>query len=348
MQPPPFPTPRSRRRADDAPFPSSGKPDEKRSSETRLTERMARNPLVRLQDFALTQHGHVSVAQAVSADLTLDDLYRLTKQRALVRVHLGVYRLASAPMTFKGRAIAAVLAGGEGAVASYSWAARLWGATRIPVTEQPEITRPGVSPPRIPGVTVHSSRELEGGDVTEVEAVPVTSGARTAIDLAHSRLNVATTMALVDDLIAMKATTRAWQYRRAQHLIKGRAGVEIISRITRPGAEEDFWSWLERYFDNHVVIAFGLPRPSYNVAVHDQWGRIGIADAVWRLNREVVTEVDGLAFHDLPADRRRDSQKTNRYTLSGRIPLRFTYEDIIRTPAKVADQIRRALDAAGH
>lgn len=307
---------------------------------------MARNPLVKLQPIARDQHGNVSHTQAATVGVSRDDLHRLVKQRAAVRVHRGVCRLASAPVTFESRAMAAVLAGGEGAVLSHSWAARLWGLTRVPVTERPEIVSPGTNPPRVPGAVVHTSRELDRCDVTTSRGVPVTSGARTAIDLCHDRLDEADTMAVVDDLIGLGATPRKWQYRRACHLVNGRAGVPLIIRITKPGAEEEFRSWLERFFNKAVVVAFDLPRPSYNVAVHDEQGRIGIADAVWPTPREVVTEVDGLGFHHLAEDRRRDSKKTNRYTLSGRIPLRFTYEDVVRTPAEVAHQIRQALDTA--
>lgn len=307
---------------------------------------MPRNPLIELQPFAVKQHGHVTVWQALQAGVSRQTLSRLTKQGALVRVHPGVYRLASAPVSLEGRAIAAVLAGGPGALASHSWAARLLGVTRVPATREPEITCPGTWSPQIRGVRVHNSRQLDRCDLTTVGRVPVTSGARTAVDLAHDRLDQAATMALVDDLITLEATTRAWQHRRAHELGNGRAGVDVIARITKPGAEDEFRSWLERCYDVAVVQAFGLPRPSYNVAVHDKRGRIGIADAVWDFGRGVVVELDGLRFHSLSKDRQRDVGRTNRYVLSGRIALRFSYLDVVRTPGKVADQVRQALEAA--
>lgn len=308
---------------------------------------MAPSPLVRLQPFAVDQHGHVTVRQALSAGVTHQALSRLSKQGALIRVHPGVYRLASAPVTFEGRAMAAVLAGGPGAVASHSWAAQLLGITRVPVTEQPEILCPGSRTRQVVGVRVHSSRELERCDTATARHVPVTSGARTSVDLAHDRLDQAATMALVDDLVTLEATSREWLYRRARHLGNGRAGIDVIVRITKPGAEDEFRSWLERCYDATVIHAYGLPRPSYNVAVHDKRGLIGIADAVWELGRGVVVELDGLRFHCLSQTRQRDAGKTNRYVLSGRIALRFSYLDVVRTPDRVADQVRQALDAAG-
>lgn len=133
-------------------------------------------------------------------------------------------------------------------------------------------------------------------------------------------------MALTDDLICAKKTSRAWQFERACSLAAGRAGVDVIMRITRPGAEGEFWSWLERRFHVAIVTAYDLPIPQYNVPLRDTEGLIGYADVCWELARSVVVELDGLRFHRLTKARGKDSRKANRYALSGRIPLRFTYQ----------------------
>lgn len=308
---------------------------------------MARNPLPQLSRFTAVQHGCATTRQAASAGITAKDLHRLAVRGLLVRVHRGVYRVAGVAETREARAMAAVLAGGDGAVLSRSWAAWLHGIDRVALAPLPEIINPGRVRLRIPGVTVYASRELDRCDVTAVRDIRVTSGARTAVDLA-SKLSEDEVMAVTDDLLCSRATTRRWLHSRACHLAAGRAGVQVIVRITRPGAEDEFWSWLERQFDAGVVRAFGLPLPAYNVAVHDRHGRIGVADACWQGPRDVVVELDGLRFHRLTRDRRRDSHKANRYAVSGRIPLRFTYIDVVRHPDMVARQVRDALRAAGH
>lgn len=308
---------------------------------------MARDPLFHLTAFTTKQHGHVNVAQAAKVGVSPQDLYRLCRRGLLVRVHRSVYRVASVPTSRDGDLMAAVLAGGPDAVAGYSWAIRLHGITRVPLTPEPEIIVTGRVPPVIAGVTVHCTRELEACDRTTVRGIPTTSPARTNVDLADDRLDQAEIMALTDDLICRKATTRRWQHRRARHLARGRKGADVIARLTAPEAEGEFWSWLERRFDTAVVRAFRLPQPAYNVAVHDAKGRIGIADALWSFARDVVVELDGLRFHQLTADRRRDSHKANRYAASNRIPLRFTYLDVVKHPASVAEQIQAALRTAG-
>lgn len=308
---------------------------------------MARNPLARLSPFTTEQYGHVTTVQAATVGVTARNLFRLVGSALLVRVHRGVYRVASVAETREGTALAAVLAAGEGAALSHSWAAWLHGIDRVLLAEEPEVTTPGRARRRIPGVTVRTSRDLPPCDVVTVRGIPATSGARTAIDLADGHLTATEIMAMVDDLICRKATTRAWVHRRARALAAGRAGVGVIVRITRPGAEDEFWSWLERRFDTGVVAAFGLPPPAYNLSVRDRRGRIGIADACWDGPRDVVVELDGLRFHRLTASRRRDARKANRYALSGRIPLRFTYVDVVEHPDRVAAQVREALEASG-
>lgn len=307
---------------------------------------MAREPFSLLAKHTAAQHGCVSVPQVAASGVTRQDLHRLERRGVIERAHRSVYRVAGVPESWQSDLMAALLAAGEGAVASHSWAARLHGITRVEVTEQPEVTKPGRVACETSDITAHNTRELERCDITTLQDIPVTSGARTNVDLAgrHSRSEI---MAVTDDLIATKATTRSWQYRRARHLFEGRGVVLVIIDITKPGAEDEFWSWLERRFDTDVVRACNLPAPAYNVRLLDKDGLIGIADAVWRFERDVVVEIDGLRFHRLAAERRRDARKANRYALSGRIPLRFTYGDVVDDPAGVAAQVRAALVAAG-
>lgn len=175
-----------------------------------------------------------------------------------------------------------------------------------------------------------------------VDGIPATSGARTTVDLASS-LGELMLMTVVDELICRRRSTRQWMHRRACHLRPGRPGAAVVVRVTRPEAEDEYWSWLERRFDRDVVARFGLPVPAYNVPVFDAHGRIGYADASWEPRWPVVTELDGLQFHILSEARRKDARRHNRYAMSGRIPLRFTYQDVVQTPEQVARTIREAL-----
>lgn len=300
-----------------------------------------------LSDLAKDQHGHFCMAQCHERGIGRRTVAALRAAKEIERVHRGVYRMASARDCWQGRLMAAVLAAGPGAVASHAWAAKLHGVERVWVPTTPEVSIPCERRAVIPGVSVHRSRAIASCDTTTKDRIPTTTGARTNIDLA-ARLSTAQIMALTDDLICTKKTSRKWQHERACELAEGRAGVGVIVQITKPDAEGEFWSWLERRFHVGVVTAYDLPVPSYNVPLHDADGLIGYADACWERARSVVVELDGLRFHTLSKARGTDARKANRYALSGRIPLRFTYLDVVAEPAQVARTIVAALQQACH
>lgn len=308
---------------------------------------MSASSLAALAVFTVRQFGHFSIDQARQVNVGRGAIDRLRQRRVIVRVQPRVYRLTSVPESEKGKLVAALLAAGSGAVASHSWAAWLLGLDRVRRTRHPEIMVAGGSRRTLRGVVIHRTTQLETRDTVEKDGMPLTSGARTVVDLA-GRLSVEERMAFADEAIRVRCTTREWLYRRACALSNGRVGVNTITWITRPGAEGEFWSWLERTFDQGVVRAHGLPRPDYNVRLHDDDGFVGIADACWRGDLLVVTEIDGIGFHESAAQRVKDARQSNRHALSGRMVLRFPYEDVVGRPHVVATQIRRALQRAGH
>jgi hypothetical protein len=290
------------------------------------------------------QRGHFTVAQAAAAAVTASSLSRLRRVGLVEDVFHGVLRVTSHPQTDEGLAVAAALA--AGGVVSHSWAAWLLGSKRVARTRQPEVVVAGDSRVRIRGVTAHRTAQLDPCDVTTERGVPITSGARTTVDCARL-LGIDQRMTMADEMIAARHTTRAWLHRRARALQRSRPGVATLAWITRPGAEGEFWSWLERRFNTGVVRAHCLPAPEWNVALRDATGFIGFGDAVWRGVREVVVEIEGLRFHSQPEHRRKDARRANRYVLSGRVPLRFTYQDVLAHAGRTAAHVREALAAAG-
>jgi predicted transcriptional regulator of viral defense system len=102
----------------------------------------------------------------------------------LHRLYRGVYAVGHPTVPGDGRLMAAVLACGEGALASHRNAGAHWGiapyhGARIDVTT----TARGRTGPA--GVTVHRVRALHPEDRAVREGIPVTSVARTLLDLAE-------------------------------------------------------------------------------------------------------------------------------------------------------------------
>jgi hypothetical protein len=80
---------------------------------------------------AVDQRGVVSRSQLLHAGLTRNEIENRMAARRLVAVHRGVYAVGHRVLTAEGWWMAAVLAGGEGAVLSHTSAAAVWELRRV-------------------------------------------------------------------------------------------------------------------------------------------------------------------------------------------------------------------------
>jgi hypothetical protein len=106
------------------------------------------------------------------------------KSQWLYRRYRGVYTVVPpSVLSVNGRYLAAVLACGPAAALSHRSAADLHGlrkTNRAPI----DVTVPGRTARRHDGIDLHRSTTLTPADVTIVDAIPVTTVARTVLDLA--------------------------------------------------------------------------------------------------------------------------------------------------------------------
>jgi hypothetical protein len=100
---------------------------------------------------------------------------------SLLPVHRGVYRVGHRAPSVEARYLAAVLACGEGALLSGRAAAHLLGLLKGSAPP-PEVTTR--TERRVPGVRTRRSRRLDLADATTWRQIPVTSVARTLVDVA--------------------------------------------------------------------------------------------------------------------------------------------------------------------
>jgi hypothetical protein len=100
---------------------------------------------------------------------------------ALLREHRGVYRVGHRPPSLEARYLAAVCACGEGALLSGPAAAHLLGVLKGPAPT-PEVTTR--TERRVEGIVTRRSRAIGARDATSWRGVPVTTPARTLVDLA--------------------------------------------------------------------------------------------------------------------------------------------------------------------
>lgn len=128
-------------------------------------------------------HGVVTWPELLAAGLTRRQIERRVESGALLPQHPGVYRVGHAAPNREATYMAAVRACGAGAVLSGMAAAHLHGLVKG-TPPPPEVTAPRAV--RIGGLMTRC-RALGEADTTHVLRIPVTTIARTLVDLAAVR-----------------------------------------------------------------------------------------------------------------------------------------------------------------
>ena len=135
-----------------------------------------------LAELARRQWGVVSRAQLATLGLGRGAIDGRLRAGRLRRVHRGVYAIGGAALPREGRHLAAVLAYGPGAVLSHTSAAVHWGLLAYDAP-RPEVTAPA-SRTGVPGIRLHRTHSLDARDATDHRGVPVTTVAKTLLDVA--------------------------------------------------------------------------------------------------------------------------------------------------------------------
>jgi very-short-patch-repair endonuclease len=269
----------------------------------------------------------VTRTQLAAAGLQARTINRRLAAGRLHRVHAGVYTVGHDAPRREARWLAAVLACGEGAVLSHRSAASLWGI-REGEGPRPEVTLDTRNGRRHPGIVVHRSR-LEPQDRGVHAAIPVTSPARTLVDLAHE--------------LGREDLTRALREAQFQRRFDLDAIRELLtrrpSRILR-ALIEDLTPTQTVLEDRLLTICdrHNLPQPKTQQPILGHR-----ADFLWPDHR-VVAETDGWQAHGTRTAFQTDRAISNALQLAGYTILRFTDFDLRRRPAHVAREIRAALD----
>jgi len=290
-------------------------------------------PDARVRALAARQHGVVSVAQLRRLGLTTSMIETRVGRGTLIRLHRGVYAVGHRQLRREGHWLAAVLAVGPEAVLSHRTAAALHGigSSGVAVDVSTEADRRNAK-----AVRVHGRRRLDPVDVEVVDGIPVTTLARTLVDLAgtvaRDRLSKALNEAEVRRVLDIRAVEDALvrvRQRRGGHAALRAALAEMADHGPALTKSE-----LEDHFLALVVVAHGLPRPRVNANLAGMQ-----IDALWPGPR-VAVELDGWTYHGTKRAFQRDRTKSNRLTAKGYKVFRYTYQDIANRPAKVAAELR--------
>jgi very-short-patch-repair endonuclease len=287
---------------------------------------------------ATSHHGLITQQQAARLGMSRSAWYRAIASGRLDGLYPGVARLPGTTTTPMVRIAAAVLACGSGAVASHRSAASLWGVER-PSRDPIDVTLPrGRRTMALPGVITH--RPVDRSDLTVVRryGIPVTSPARTAIDMAA--VDARATRSCVEQLVISGATSvTALRSTAARHGRRGRNGATALRAVL------DEWVLDTKPADSVLELAtarllrdHGLPAATFHARL------AGYEVDFWFAGTPLVLECDGWEFH--VRDRRqygRDRDRDARLAAAGYITLRFTWEHVVRQPQRTAQRIRAAL-----
>lgn len=289
-------------------------------------------PMKRMAARARVQHGLIERKQALAVGATDDLLGDWVEAGRLERVQAGVYRVAGAPASWEQGVMAGVLA--AGGVASHRTAARLWD---IHDTDVIEVTVARSCRCVATDVVTHRSRDLVAKHVTRRHGIPVTTPMRTLVDLgAVERWAVGDALerALVARVCSVLAVERALD----DVARRGRRGAGVLRHVLdeRALGHERPDGLLEVRFAR-VVREHGLPQPVFQHRV----GRYRVDFAYPDL--AVAIEVDGFTVHGTAAALQRDLERQNRLVALGWTVLRFTWHDVVRRPASVAQQVAALL-----
>ena len=283
---------------------------------------------------ASRQHGLITTRQLLR--LGFDDAairYRVAAGR-LHRVHRGVYAVGHHALTVSARRLAAVLAFGDDAVASHITAAAIWDI-RQTSSRLIHVTVPGHARDR-DRIRVHRRARYQD-DVAVRDAIPVTSLARTLVDLGDVAPAVQVRNAFVRAeqlrLIDMRAIDDALG--RAGRFT-GAASLREVLRVYDPRWQQTR-SGLELAFLD-LTQQFALPRPEVNAWIANEV----LVDALWR-DQRVIVEVDSARYHEVPSARRDDARRDHRLSGLGYRVIRAPEHDIARERATLATTIARAL-----
>jgi very-short-patch-repair endonuclease len=284
---------------------------------------------------AARQNGVVSRRQLLAAGVPSGVIRGRVRAGAMTRIHRGVYQVGpvAAP---RAREMAACLACGPTATLGHWTAASLWMMVRVARRHPIDVVVTDGKRAR-PGLRVHRALALPSDERTRLDGVPVTTPARTLMDLAATARPRTLERAFADALDRGLTTAADVQGLLDRHPGRpGTRGLRVIlasgtPHLTRPEAEERFLRLIRRA---------GIERPETNhrVAGYE-------VDFFWP-DARVIVEIDGAPYHTSPGAFERDRRRDSILAARGYQVVRITWRQLVDEPLAVAVRVARVLALA--
>jgi very-short-patch-repair endonuclease len=309
---------------------------ERRDLRTMSTEVVARDVDRALAALAARQHGVVSRSQLRAIGIDDDAATYRARVGRLHRIHRGVYAVGHPLLSRRGWWMAAVLACGPGAVLSHAAAAALWDLRPSAAAKTDVSVRGAAGRSRRPRLRLHRMPTLLQHEVTTRDGIPVTTPARTLLDLARTLSRRELERAL-DQSVRQELFDRA----ALDAVIRDHAGERGVGRLRRALSTHVAGTTLTRSELEERFIAVcdaaSIRRPRVNAYV------AGLEVDFLFPEARLVVETDGWQFHRTRAQFERDRERDAILVRAGYRTLRFTHRQLTTTPHEVAQTLRAGI-----
>jgi hypothetical protein len=288
--------------------------------------RTAPTPVARI---AARQHGNITRRQLLHRGLSARVIERRVEGGTLIGVHRGVYRVGHAAPSVEADYMAAVLACGDDAALRGRAAAHLLGIVKGKAPAAEVVTS---RERRVRGVYTLRCRSLHRSELTRWRGIPVTTPARTLVDLAA--------------FLSPEDLARACHEAGVRHHTSPRQVRSVLARRSNARGAAKFGpilvgdapvilSWMERRA-LEILERERLPRPQVNRKRGAHYVDLRWPD--YRLTVELNSYRYHHSRHAWEEDqRRRRAARGRRDTF-----LSYTYEDVVEE-REMVDELRGVL-----
>ena len=261
--------------------------------------------------------------------------------RGYTKLYRNVYVRSDVELTPVDRARAAWLWSGRSATLVGHSAAAVLGSRWIPVDAPVELAHS--RRPAAEGITCHST-QFRDDEVCTVNAMCCSTASRTAYDLGR-RLPLVEGVIRIDALLNATRVPVAAVESIAERY-PGARGIRTLRtalQLADGGAESPQESKLRV-----LLVRAGLPRPTTQIAVTNQWGRVvRRIDMGWP-DVKVGVEYDGGQHWTDPAQHADDIDRLEFLAARGWIIVRVSARQLRYQPDGVVERVEAALLRAGH
>jgi predicted transcriptional regulator of viral defense system len=244
----------------------------------------------------------ITTAQLNAAGLSASGVAKRVEARRLHPLYRGVYAVGHNRLSQEAKYLAAVLAAGNGAALSHESAARHWQIWRRKADGIDVIT-PAQRRSR-PGVTVHRCRDLSADDVTVYRGIPITTVARTLVDLAS-----VLTAAQLANVIHEAGYRKRFSVERTREAVKRARGRDVANLHAALQAHASGSAGTRSDLEDQF-LARVKSQPRVNERVE------GIEVDFYWPDQNLVVEIDGPG-HERPRTRAEDARRDRALEAAG-------------------------------